>query len=124
MIKKLDSLLLFVVDPHATAEFYKKLGFEISRESDKMVVATIGDFEIHAHNEKEVDIRNETELKPRGAGVYIYVSVEDIDAFHASLLDKGLIPSSAPRDWPWGNREFVIKDPDGYKLVLYEPIAS
>lgn len=28
----------------------------------------------------------------------------------------------APRDWPWGNREFVLKDPDGYKLVFWHEL--
>jgi catechol 2,3-dioxygenase-like lactoylglutathione lyase family enzyme len=27
-------------------------------------------------------------------------------------------PATEPRDWEWGNREFIIKDPDGYKLCF------
>lgn len=32
----------------------------------------------------------------------------------------GMKPSSEPRDWPWGRREFVLRDPDGYKLVFFK----
>lgn len=54
----------------------------------------------------------------------IYLIVDDVDETYKELLEKGLKPSSEPRDWPWGNREFVIRDPDGYKLVFYREISN
>ena len=61
--------------------------------------------------------------KLRGTGlVFNYLEVEEIDDFCKSLVEKGFKPSSEPRDWPWDNRKFVIRDPDGYKLVFYEKI--
>ena len=52
--------------------------------------------------------------------MFVYISVDDVDEFYRGLAQKGLKPSSEPRDWPWGNREFVIRDPDGYKLVFFK----
>ena len=50
----------------------------------------------------------------------LYFSVDDVDEAYKSLRAKGLKPSSEPKDRPWGNREFVIRDPDGYKLVIFK----
>ena len=58
----------------------------------------------------------------KGAGLFLYFEVDDVDEYYEDLLSKGLKPSSEPRDWPWGNREFVIRDPDGYKLVFFHEI--
>jgi len=49
----------------------------------------------------------------------VYVNVENVDEFHAGLLATGLKLSSEPKDSPWGNCEFIIHDPDGFKLVFF-----
>jgi len=33
---------------------------------------------------------------------------------------KELKPATKPQDQLWGNREFVIRDPDGYSLVIFK----
>ena len=50
----------------------------------------------------------------------IYLSGDDVDEFHKDLLSKGLKPSTKPQDQPWGNREFIIRDPDGYNLMIFK----
>jgi uncharacterized glyoxalase superfamily protein PhnB len=84
----------------------------------------LGEFYLDFYDEKTIQINNEAGVKPKGLGIYININVENIDAYYQSLLDKGLKPSSSPHDWPWGNREFVIRDPDGYKLVFYEKLEK
>lgn len=44
----------------------------------------------------------------------LYVS--DVDAMYDRALANGLHPEFAPRDAPWGERYFHIKDPDGHEL--------
>ncbi len=51
-------------------------------------------------------------------------SVENVDDYYKQLLDKGIKPSSEPKDWEWGNREFVVKDPDGYRLVFFNKVKK
>ncbi|MHB1865000.1 MAG: VOC family protein [Candidatus Saccharimonadales bacterium] len=70
--------------------------------------------------EDKPEFQKEAHLDNKGAGLFIYISVDNVDEFYNGLIDKGLKPSSEPRDWPWGNREFVIRDPDGYKLVFFK----
>ena len=58
-----------------------------------------------------------------GAGVIIYVKVDDVDQFHATIKDRGATPVNDPRDQFYGIREFFILDPDGYRLVFYKNIT-
>ena len=122
MLKRLDSLLLYIKSVGESAKFYSLLGFEISRQTEDMIVAKLGDFELHCHDQTTVKFKEESKIEPKGAGVFIYIEIDGIDKYHKSLVDKGLSASSEPINWPWGNREFVIRDPDGYKLVFYEKI--
>jgi catechol 2,3-dioxygenase-like lactoylglutathione lyase family enzyme len=124
-LKGIDSLMLYVTDVKKSAAFYKGLGFT-PKEVDKLFAAvTLGHFELHFHDKHAVPgpyFRRESLAEPKGAGLYIYIAVKQIDAFYRSLLEKGVVTSTEPRDWPWGNREFVVRDPDMYKLVFYEKI--
>ena len=47
------------------------------------------------------------------------LSVENVDEFHEYLLTQGLQPASEPQN-ARGNREFILHDPDGYKLVIFK----
>ena len=122
MLKKLDVLVILVKNTAKTAEFYRQLGFAITEETKDKVSMELGEFYIDFHNEATVQINDEAGKCPKGLGIYIYVNVDGINEYFKSLKEKGLNPSSEPRDWPWGNREFVIRDPDGYKLVFYQKI--
>jgi hypothetical protein len=58
--------------------------------------------------------------KTKGAGQFLCLSVEDVDEACKSLKARGLKPSSEPNDWPWGNRDFDIRAPGGYELVIFK----
>jgi len=62
----------------------------------------------------------EAALSNKGAGVFLYLSVDNVDEFHQYLASKKLKPSTKPQDEPWGNREFILHDPDGYTLVIFK----
>lgn len=47
------------------------------------------------------------------------IFVEDVDTVHARLGEQpGL---EAPRDAPWGERYFHVRDPDGHELSFATP---
>lgn len=124
MLKKLDVMVVLVKDTAKTAEFYRQLGFTILEETKEKVATQLGDFYIDFHNENEVFFKGEAGIEPKGLGIWIYINVDSADETYKVLIEKGLKTSSEPKDWPWGNREFVIRDPDGYKIVLYEEIKK
>lgn len=123
MIKRLHSTLFFVKDPERTAKFYGVLGFEIMKSED-VVRIKLGDFTLAFMDEKKVQIANEAGLEPKGLGVFTYVEVDDVDAHFKLVTERGVHTSSEPQDWPWGKREFAVKDPDGYKIVFYSPVKK
>jgi len=118
---KFDYILLYVSDLEKTASFYEKLGFEIAKSTDNKRVAKLGDFELHCYDQSKVFFKQDIE-RFKGAGVFVYISVDDVDAKYSEVKSRGLEPSGEPKDFEWGNREFAIKDPDGYKIIFYKRI--
>ena len=118
-------IVCYVKDTKKTAKFYKTLGFKFHKNTSDHLSIYLNWFWIDFHpqgKENKPDFQREANLKNKGAGQFLYIKVDNVDAFYKGLQKKGLRPSSAPRDWPWGNREFVVRDPDGYKLVFFNKI--
>lgn len=120
---KVSNLVLWVQDATLSYRFYKKLGFTVDSVTDRDATVACGGFEIIL-----VTMRDENEFNgdslaaEKGKGMYIYVNVENVDTKHAALKQLGLELKNEPRDWPWGNREFVVSDPDGYKICFWQKI--
>lgn len=123
MIKRFHSTLFYASDIEQTARFYEQLGFSVQKLNDTVRIK-LGDFTLALIDENKTPIKNESGHTPKGLGVFTYVEVEEVDQYFQSLRQNGVETSSEPRDWPWGKREFVVKDPDGYKLVFYSLIGK
>lgn len=117
---KVTSLVLWVADATLSYKFYKKLGFEVGEVNERHAVVRLGDFEIMLVTLRDEEgFAKDALAEPKGYGMYVYINVDDVDKKHDEVIKLGLKPSSEPRTWEWGNREFVIKDPDGYKLCFW-----
>lgn len=53
----------------------------------------------------------------------VYVYVNDLDALHADLQRRGAVIKQRPRVAPYGIREIVVEDLNGYRLTFGEPGA-
>jgi len=127
MLKNINILGFYVSNISATVDFYSKLGFQKAREEKTLAQMSLGSMTLQFIDKETAKEQGETFQKeafgePKGTGMYINIEVEKIDEYFQSLLAKGLKPSTEPRDWPWRHREFVIRDPDRYKLVFYQKI--
>ncbi len=120
MFKSISSLLFFVNDLEKTFEFYKTLGFDVEK-SDGMVKFRVNWFEMTFIDKEHSTFKSGFEGE-KGRGMFVYIKVEDVDKFYKFVIEKGIKPSGEPKDWDWGNREFVIKDPDGYRLVFFNKV--
>lgn len=118
-IKSINSILLYASNLSKSHEFYKKLGFITNKNVD-FVEAVLDDFILTLFDQNKVHFKEEAKIKPKGAGLFIMIKTDGVDEYYKTIKEMGLKPSSKPKDWPWGNREFAIKDPDGYKLVFFE----
>jgi uncharacterized glyoxalase superfamily protein PhnB len=121
---KLNSALLYVSDLLKTQEFYTKIGATVTVLDDKSISVDIGGFELQCFDQMKVMFAGDANIKGKGIGVFFYIVVDDIDATFESFVQKGVKTSTEPKDWEWGNREFVVKDPDGYKFVFYNKITE
>jgi catechol 2,3-dioxygenase-like lactoylglutathione lyase family enzyme len=118
---RFHSVLFFVSDLSKTAEFYQQVGFAVEKSEDAVRVKLNG-VTLAFMDEKKVTIDQEAQARPRGLGLYFYFEVDKVDEFYKTLLDKKIKPSSTPKSWPWGKREFALRDPDRYKLIFYSPV--
>jgi uncharacterized glyoxalase superfamily protein PhnB len=57
-----------------------------------------------------------------GCGVCIYIQVPDVDAFHARVTSKGVTNASKPKNQFYGQRDFGLQDPEGYRFIFYTAI--
>lgn len=51
-----------------------------------------------------------------------YWNVEGIDDLYKEIVARGAVVVSAPADKPWGLREFVLRTPDGHRIVCGQAI--
>lgn len=60
---------------------------------------------------------------PRAAGLLINFEVDDVDAQHARLQAAGVPVLLALRDEAFGQRHFIVADPNGVLIDIITPIA-
>jgi len=120
---KITGLLLWVQENRISEKFYKKLGFDTVRSDDDHSLMSLDSFQVTL-----VTMRDEEKFArdamsgDKGRGMYVYVRVDDVDQIYNDLVRRGFTPTTRPKDWHWGNREFILKDPDGYKLCFWQPL--
>lgn len=122
-IKRIHSNLIYASNLKNTAEFYRALGFDIQESADAVRIK-LGDFTLAFIDENKAEIKNESGKTPKGLGIYTYIEVNDVDEYFELIKKNGIVPRTKPKTWPWGKREFVVKDPDGYKFVFYSTSRS
>ncbi len=122
---KVTNILFWVQENKLSAKFYKKLGFDVVRDEDDHSIVKLQNFQITLVNMRDEPMfSGDSMAHEKGKGMYIYILVDDVDAKYQELVNNGFEPATEPKDWKWGNREFILKDPDGYKLCFWQPIAK
>jgi uncharacterized glyoxalase superfamily protein PhnB len=58
-----------------------------------------------------------------GRGVTLTLQVDDVRAMHARLVGAG-IEAQPVREHPWGALSFFCRDPEGYRLEFWQPLAE
>lgn len=122
-IKSVSGVTCFVQDLDKTAGFYTALGFDIKRRSETHISAYSNWFWIDfiaMDRETRPGYTQEAQAGQRGAGVLLYMSVDNVDEAYQELLAAGVQPVGEPHNSPYGNREFIIHDPDGYRLAIFK----
>ena len=59
--------------------------------------------------------------RPKGIGMrFRCYTAQDLDRLAAQITARGGVLDEEPRDMPWGERQFLISDPDGFKLTFVQ----
>ncbi len=116
----LETVVGYVSSVAESAAFYERLGFRIHRESSDYALVELGATTLKLHQEDAETLEEfqiASAVRPRGASLYFYFEVPDIDSWFADHRDA--TSYSAPRERPWGKREVLVIDPDGYNSIFY-----
>ena len=115
---------LSVTNIDKSKEFYLKLGFKImyERKEDKFVFLELEGNQLMI--EEINDNWNTGELEyPFGRGINISMTVSDIDNYYQELVNKNIvffkdimINEYDVNGKTYLDKEFLVKDPDGYLL--------
>jgi len=117
---RITNILFWVQENKLSEKFYKKLGFTVEQSDDAHTFVSLHGFGIDLVSMRDEEkFARDSMSADKGRGLYVYINVEDVDATYEHLLAQGFAPATKPKDWPWGNREFILKDPDGYKLCFW-----
>ncbi len=122
-MKSISGILCFVKDIKKTVEFYETLGFDFKSRNPDYATAYLSWFWIEFVKEDKAEqsvFKKEIDFECAGPNLFVHISVENVDDFYDGLLEKGLKPSCKPQSFVWGRREFILRDPDGYKLVFFQ----
>lgn len=126
MISAINKIVIYVKDLEQTFLFYKSLGLDVAK-TDNLVVITAGCTSIEAvtgptdesmNGSTSVDIDSIS----KGEGIFLLLEVDNVDDYYKKILSEGIDPSTEPKTWKWGRREFVVRDPDKYRLVFYQNV--
>ena len=115
-IHHISAVTLAVEDMARSVAFYQQLGLES--------VYGGGDASFTSFKAGSAYLNlMHSEAEPTGRWGRVILRVENADAFHRDLAEKGLSPEP-PRDGSWGERYFHIQDPDGHELSFAQLLAS
>ena len=118
---EINAITFVVTDMARSVRFYVDLGFRLAFGGEDAAFSTLvwGD-------EKPfnfVNLQHTGDIPGTGWGRVIFFCA-DPDVVHATALDAGHRPEFTPRDAPWNERYFHIRDPDGHELSFAKPLSS
>ena len=111
-IRSISAVTLAVQDMARAVAFYQRIGFDMLYGGGQ---ATFTSFRLG-------DTFLNLILTPSYTGQWwgrVIFRVTRVDDLHAALTAKGMEPE-LPRNGPWGERYFHVKDPDGHELSFAE----
>jgi catechol 2,3-dioxygenase-like lactoylglutathione lyase family enzyme len=63
-------------------------------------------------------------LLQHGSGFHVEIEAANLDEIYVQVRQAGLEPQSPPTVRPWGERDFLVTDPDGNLIEFGEAHAS
>ena len=125
---------LSVTNLENSLKFYKTLGFKIEyeRPENKFVFISMGEIQFMLQEITDNDKWNVAPLNyPFGNGINFQLEVTNLEEIYNKLKENGYkITFDIEENWYrqndklLGNKEFLLQDPDGYLLRLFEDLGE
>ena len=125
---------LSVTNLENSLNFYKTIGFRIEyeRPENKFAFISLGQIQFMLQEITDNDKWNVAPLTyPFGNGINFQLEVDNLDEIYNNLKNnKYEITFDIEENWYrqdsklLGNREFLIQDPDGYLLRLFQDLGE
>lgn len=116
------AITLFVDDLAVAREFYARaFGLAVAFEDDTSAVFRFGATMLnllHASSVPELIEPARAAPSSAGARLVITLTVDDVDAVCAQLIERGVSLLNGPIDRPWGPRTASFSDPFGHVWEL------
>jgi predicted enzyme related to lactoylglutathione lyase len=120
--KSAAGTVCYVGDVSKTVEFYEKLGFQFKTKGPTRATAYINWWWVDFHQLGADDApawHVSPNVENTDIGALFYFSVENVQEAYEEAVANGFGPASEPIALR-GNKEFMITDPDGYRLVFFK----
>lgn len=118
MIQSISALTLFTADMARSVAFYDAMGFRLKYGGPD------AGFTSFFVGSSFLNLTTNGPAKPEIRWGRAIFHVDDVDACHARAIAAGYKPEALPRDAPWGERFFHIRDPDGHELSFARPLGN
>lgn len=117
-IQSLSAVTLATHDMARAIAFYRALGFEMRYGGND---AELTSFAAGSSFLNVIAAPKDATISWWGRAIF---HVDDVDALHARAVAAGFTPEAEPRDAPWGERFFHLRDPDGHELSFARPLGD
>lgn len=125
---ELNQLYLMTADLERSRKFYEDgLDLTPERVGDATCSYEMGQCELKLQSDFSAAVLAEYNLDPpgdeRGTGAIFVIAVErNLDDLYESLMAQDASSPGTvltePQDVPWGDRMFLVRDPEGYVLEI------
>jgi catechol 2,3-dioxygenase-like lactoylglutathione lyase family enzyme len=116
-ILSISAVTLVTHDMASAVRFYETLGFPLDYGGSD---ASFTSFRV---GENHLNLTTTSLARHGGGWGRLILYVDDVDTMYAHAVAQGLQPEAPPRDAPWRERYFHVRDPDGHELSFAQPLA-
>lgn len=121
-----DRLVLEVADLDRSLRFYTQvLDFQVAGNTDwaghRTAILQLGMFHILLLEQPQQDSQARSRYQIPKSGPVIGLADQRIEARADELQRNGIELVAPLRPSPWGGRSLMLRDPDGYLIMIQEP---
>jgi catechol 2,3-dioxygenase-like lactoylglutathione lyase family enzyme len=116
-VQSIRTVAVYVTEVERSKRFYGDLLGLAQLESHDRVAYQIGDSRLLLHPTDPGEGARHSRLE-------LHLGVDDLDGFVARLAERATPVLQEPVDQPWGEREAIVLDPDGYPVFLVHQAAA